>query len=108
MYFYDMNTILYRQKREGVQVKAVSGERIQMLFTKLEPGFTSFHSHPHEQMGCVLSGELEITIGDETRRCGAGISYAIPGNMPHGFKVLSDQPSEILDIFSPPKDENRL
>ncbi len=108
MPFYELNRIPYRQKRAGVEVKAVSGERAEMVFTRLAPGFASNHSHPHEQMGYVITGELELTIGGDTRRCGAGYSYTIPGDVAHGFRVISDQPAEILDIFSPPKEENRL
>ena len=108
MYHFNMNEIPNKQKRERLLVKVITGERIQMVFAQMEPGFISDHSHPHEQMGYVLSGEIELTIGDVTRRCGAGYSYHIPGNIHHSFKVVSKGPARIQDIFSPPKDENRL
>ncbi len=107
MYFYDLNEIQYRPKREGVRIKGISGECVQMTVVELAPGFASDHMHPQEQMGYILSGELDVTIGGETKRCGAGCAYFIPANLRHGFRVISDQPAEIMDIFSPPKDENR-
>lgn len=108
MNFYDFNHIDYKLKREGVEVKAVQGERSQMVMAKLDPGFESDHSHPEEQMGLVLSGLIRLTIGDETRICGKGDGYHIPPNVPHSFKVVSGVCAEILDIFSPPKEENNI
>jgi quercetin dioxygenase-like cupin family protein len=108
MYFYNINQMVYQPKRAGVYIKGISGENVQMLFIKLEPGFISDHSHPHEQMGQVMCGEVELTIASETKKCGVGDLYYIPSNVPHSFKVLSAQAVEILDIFSPPKEENRL
>ena len=67
MYFYNIDQMLYKRKREGVQIKVISGENVQMQFAKLEPGFVSDHSHPHEQMGQVISGELELTIAGEKK-----------------------------------------
>ena len=108
MYFYNLDQMRYKWKREGVYIKVISGENVQMQFAKLEPGFVSDHSHPHEQMGQVISGELELTIAGEKKKCRAGDLYYIPGHVQHSFKVLSEHPIEILDIFSPPKEENKI
>jgi unsaturated pyranuronate lyase len=108
MYFYDLKSTQYKVKRKGVQVKAISGERCQLLQIKLEPGFESDHSHPEEQIGLVLSGAVQITIEKETKTCCEGDAYHIPAGIRHSFKVVSIEPAEILDIFSPPKEENRL
>jgi quercetin dioxygenase-like cupin family protein len=108
MNFYDLNHIEYKLKRAGVRVKTISGERSQIVLTKLDPGFESDHSHPQEQMGIVLSGQIVLTIENKTRTCGAGEGYLIPPDVRHSFKVSSGSPAEILDIFSPPKEENCL
>ena len=107
-HFYNMNEIPFRQKREMLDITGKTGKNLQMIIGRLDPGFASDHSHPQEQMGFILSGEIELTIGNETRRCGAGYAYHIPANVHHSFRVVSDSPAEILDIFSPPKDENRI
>ena len=108
MSFYDLERMAYKFKREGVQVKTISGEKSQMVMTKLDPGFESDHSHPQEQIGIVLSGQIRLTIDNETRTCGSGEGYLIPPNVRHSFKVTSEQYAEILDIFSPPKEENNV
>jgi quercetin dioxygenase-like cupin family protein len=43
----------------------------------------TLHSHQNDQVGYVVYGEVEITIGDETRICYGGDSYAIPGGILH-------------------------
>ncbi|HTY89630.1 MAG TPA: cupin domain-containing protein [Methanocella sp.] len=108
MSFYDLNRIEYKLKREGAHVKAITGERIQVMQVRLDVGFESDHSHPEEQVGLVLSGQVELTVGGETRMCGAGAGYCIPPNVRHSFKVLSRPYAEIIDIFSPPKEENNI
>jgi quercetin dioxygenase-like cupin family protein len=62
------------------------------------------HSHPHEQAGIMLEGEMEFTIGDETRIVKAGDLFVIPGGVEHSVRVL-DQPVKALDIFSPVREE---
>lgn len=108
MNIYDFNTMKFLQKRTGVFVKIVTGEKMQMALEKLDYGVANKHSHPNEQMGYVLKGEVEITIADETKKCGPGIAYYIPSNVLHGFKVLSKEGAEWIEIFSPPKEENKL
>lgn len=63
------------------------------------------HQHPHEQAGYIVYGKLEMTIGDETRICQPGDSYAIPGNVPHRARALAD--TVLIDVFSPPREDYR-
>ena len=108
MPFYPMRETLYKQKRKGVEIKAFSGEHIQMTLIRLEPGFVSSHKHPEEQMGYILSGEIELVIGADRMECSGGDGYLIPGGVLHSFRVLSKQPVELLEVFSPPKEENKI
>ena len=64
------------------------------------------HSHPNEQVGLILSGDLEFTIGGETRTLKPGEMFRIPGGVPHSVVAL-DQPVRVLDIFHPVRDEYR-
>lgn len=105
---FNVEQTLYKQKREGVQIKAFSGEHLQITFVKLEPGFVSSHRHLEEQMGYILSGQIELSIGEERARCTRGDVYHIPSDTVHSFRVLSKQPVELLEVFSPPKEENKL
>jgi len=108
MPFYRVRETLYKQKREGVQIKSLSGEDVQLTLIRLEPGFVSEHKHPEEQIGYVMSGNVEIAIGGEKMACGVGDGYLIPGDTIHAFRVLSNQPVELVEAFSPPKEENKI
>lgn len=61
-----------------------------MGFARLDPGFSSNHSHDEEGRGFVITGEIELVIGTEIRRCGPGRVCHIPARMPHSFRVVSN------------------
>jgi len=63
------------------------------------------HSHMNDQVGYVVYGKLEMTIGDDVRVCMPGDSYAIPGGIVHSAHALVD--TLIIDAFSPPREDYR-
>lgn len=63
------------------------------------------HNHMNDQVGYVVFGSIELTIGDQTQICHPGDSYAIPGGIMHGAKILVD--SLLIDVFSPPRNDYR-
>ncbi len=63
------------------------------------------HSHMNDQVGYVVYGSVEMTIGDTLRVLQPGDSYAIPGGVLHGARAVLD--SLVIDVFSPPRDDYR-
>lgn len=63
------------------------------------------HTHPHEQVGYVAEGLIEMNINGEKRILQKGDSYCAPSNVPHGAFLL--KPSIIVDTFSPPREDYR-
>ena len=61
------------------------------------------HTHPHEQVGYVVSGRVRMTIDGESFDLGAGDSYYAPSNVPHGALTL--EPSVVVDTFNPPRED---
>lgn len=61
------------------------------------------HSHPHDQVGYVISGEAIMIIAGEEHRCGPGDAYAIPGGVKHAARFEVD--TVLIDVFSPPREE---
>jgi quercetin dioxygenase-like cupin family protein len=61
------------------------------------------HSHPHEQIGYLVSGELELTVEGVTTRLGPGASYYVPPHARHGVVTLT--PCVLLDCFTPIREE---
>lgn len=107
-YLKNFSRIEFTEKRKGVYVKSLTGNNSQIILIRLDPGVQISHGHPEEQLGYILSGTVELGIGDEKNICTTGTAYFIPGDTPHSFKLLGVDPLEYLEIFSPPKEENRL
>ncbi|EKP0308881.1 cupin domain-containing protein [Aeromonas veronii] len=59
----------------------------------------ALHSHPHEQLTYVLSGEFEFTIGNETRLVKAGDTLYKQPNIVHG--CVCKTAGVLLDLFTP-------
>lgn len=91
----------------GVHLKLLAGgdnENVQHF--RIEPGATvPEHSHLHEQVGYIMSGELMFTVDGEERVVRTGDSYVLAGDEPHGAENRGDEPVVGLDIFSPPRDD---
>ena len=91
----------------GVEMRVIHGEKMTMVFFKLEPGAgVPLHAHPHEQVGTVLKGSIELVVADEKRIVLEGEAYHVPSNIPHGGKC-SETPSEIIEVFAPAREDLR-
>ena len=91
----------YRESLKGIRQKTlVYGRKTLMVEFRLrKDAVLPIHEHPHEQTGYLLSGRLDLTIGNETRRQGPGDSWCIPGDTKHGAKAMED--SVAVEVFSP-------
>ncbi len=106
MYFFAIDGSEYHTKRPGVSVKALTGQAAQLCFVRLAPGTTTDHAHENEQIGYIVSGEVEITVGETTRVLHRGDGFAIPPHVRHAFTVISGEPLEYIEVFCPPRQEN--
>lgn len=61
------------------------------------------HQHIHEQWSHLLQGEMEFTVGGETRIIKAGETAYIPSNVPHSAKTITD--CKLIDVFSPVRED---
>jgi len=62
------------------------------------------HTHPHEQVTYIVTGEVEYHLGDERQRMGAGDMVAVPPDAPHCIQLLSDS-VRLIDAFTPLREE---
>jgi quercetin dioxygenase-like cupin family protein len=89
----------------GVEICTVAGGSLMLSVVNLEPGsVVPDHSHPHEQMGLLLSGRLEFTVGGVTRTLGPGDQWRIPGGVSHSVRAV-DGPAVALDVFCPIRED---
>lgn len=86
---------------KGVNLDSLAvGEKSMVTKMNYNAGnFADTHSHPHEQCGYIISGKYLMTVEDNEYILTSGDTYAIPGNMPHSFKVL--EAGEVIDVFTP-------
>ncbi|MFO0947411.1 MAG: cupin domain-containing protein [Planctomycetota bacterium] len=104
-YFYDLASCPKHDIFPGVSIRTAWLERLMTSVVEFEANaVVEEHSHPHEQMGIVLSGRAVFTVGGETRTLGPGDVYRIPGNIKHKVVAL-DGPVKAFDVFSPPRDD---
>jgi quercetin dioxygenase-like cupin family protein len=91
---------------DGAQRRILSygGKLMAVQFT-FDAGVTSaWHSHPHEQIGYVISGEIDLVMdGHGTTRLAAGASYYVPPDVKHNIKT--HKPSVLLDCFTPIRED---
>ncbi len=105
MFFKYPQDFKEKQIAPGVVLRLVWGERIMLSHVSIQPNCNvPTHSHPNEQTGIVLEGELELTIGNDTYLCKKGDAYAIPDNVEHSA-ATGDKPALVLDTFNPPRED---
>ena len=89
----------------GARTRTFWGERMLLSLVEIDAhAEVPLHTHPHEQAGIVVAGELEMGIGGEVKLLRPGDMYLIPGNVAHYAKG-GDQPAKALDVFSPVREE---
>ena len=105
MFFHDPSLRESKTLAPGVLARTFWGEKMLAAVVYLDQNAeVPSHSHPHEQMGIVLEGTIELTIGGEAKTLNPHEVYLIPGDVGHSAKTF-DHPVKILDVFSPVRDE---
>ncbi len=95
----------YQKILEGIHIKTlVLGESTLMSKFKLSKNAViPLHSHPYEQTGYLINGNIILHIEGKKFDMKEGDSWCIHNNCPHMAEVIDD--SIILEIFSPPRDD---
>ena len=100
-YFCDLENRETKETAHGVHIRTFWGNEMLLSIVDLAANAVApIHHHPHEQVGTIVSGEFEMTIGGETSRLKPGDTYIVPGGIEHGGRT-GDTPARVMDIFSP-------
>jgi quercetin dioxygenase-like cupin family protein len=90
----------------GVTARPLFGDGAMLNLVELEPGAgVPTHSHPHEQLGHVLEGELELTIAGKPHVLAPGDAFHIPGGVEHAAR--SERGCVVMDVFQPVREDYR-
>jgi len=88
------------------QVGANLGSRaIQLIQECYQPGSgTGKHAitHEGEECGIILSGRLEVTVGEEMAVLSKGDAYYFKSSQPHQFRNKWHEPCELITACTPP------
>ena len=103
--FYKSSNDGFINPLDGIELKTLTyGDKMSLTEFRLEKGHDlPAHEHPHEQIGYLVSGRIELTIGDQVFQTAPGDSWCIPGGVRHGAKVYED--SVAVEVFSPVRDD---
>lgn len=106
-YFVDKKDCAHHRIFPGVDIYTTACQQMMLSLVEMQPhAVVEEHSHPHEQMGLMLEGEADFTIGGQQQRIVAGQMWRIPGGVVHKV-VAGDRPVRALDVFNPPRDDYR-
>jgi quercetin dioxygenase-like cupin family protein len=103
--FRTWNGVAPHEQFEGVWLHAIGGEQVIMCRVRYEPGKrVRRHSHPEaEQIVAVIAGEVEMTIGDETRTLRAGDVAVVNRGTEH--ELYTETGLEFFEALAPvPRD----
>ena len=65
----------------GVDIHTLAGQQVMLSLVEFGPcSVVQRHSHPHEQLGMLLEGELEFVVGEERFLARPGDMWRKPGN----------------------------
>ena len=63
-------------------------------------GVIPLHYHDCEESLTFLSGEVEVTLGEEIHRVGADTTVFVPEGALHGVRNVGDVPVRLIAVFA--------
>ena len=91
----------------GIAMRGAFGAGAMLNLVTLEPdAILPLHSHPHEQIGFVLSGIEILEIAGTEYRLEPNSVYVIPGGVEHSGRG-GPHGCVVIDVFSPVRDDYR-
>lgn len=90
---------------EGVRRQIMAyDDKIMLVNVEFDKGGVGqMHQHYHSQVTYVISGQFDLTIGDETKRMKGGDAFYIPPNVMHG--AICVEKGVLIDVFSPIRED---
>ncbi|WP_417244528.1 cupin domain-containing protein [Celeribacter sp.] len=81
------------------------GRAMMLLKETYEPGADTgrvMYGHEGEEGGIVVSGRIEITVGEERKILGPGDAYYFDSRLPHRFRQVGPEPCHLFSACTPP------
>lgn len=107
----DLTTRLYT-KMEAVngritiqQVGEAKSHGLQILYERYEPGADTGETmleHIGNEGGVVISGEIEVSVGEQIAVLKAGDGFLFDSTSPHRFRNIGDREAFVVSACTPP------
>ena len=105
MPFYDVSKREVMEIVRGGTIRTFWGDKSLLAVVELDAHTeVPAHTHPNEQGGILLEGEMEMGIGIDTKLLKPGDIYIIPGNVQHWARTKNGT-AKALDVFSPVRED---
>jgi quercetin dioxygenase-like cupin family protein len=89
----DLSDLSQKRTVGSTIIASLHDETMIMVLFAASPGYCMpTHTHPHEQIGMVLSGKAALWIGGDETILRPGDFYSIPANVPHNDICIGDEP----------------
>ena len=107
----DLTTRLYSMREDTLgrislsQVGDARAHNLQILHERYDPGADTGEAmieHPSSEGGIVISGEIEVTVGQQVAILKAGDAYLFDSSEPHRFRNISDREAVVVSACTPP------
>ena len=101
------NTIEKLNTKPHCWRQVFTGKGATLAMNIIEPEHTPspLHTHPHEQILTIVSGHAQVTIGEEVLMMGPGDMVVVEPNIPHGLRVVGNEPVYNVDVFTPVRED---
>ncbi len=107
--FYRAESLTEISAGEGISYRQIgsakAGHALQILSETYALGADTgmvMLQHEGEEGGVILSGQLEVTVGESTRVLGAGDAYYFNSRQPHRFRNVGQDVCTLVSSCSPP------
>ncbi|GHC25804.1 cupin domain-containing protein [Aidingimonas halophila] len=81
------------------------GRSMSILHERYPPGADTGETmleHDGEEGGVIVSGTIELTVGNEVQQLGTGDAYYFDSRLPHRFRNVGDRECVIVSANTPP------
>lgn len=96
------------RRGEGITLERVvpysPGHLLQCNIHHIEKGGESAGAirHDGEEVGYVLVGDVELSVGDQSFNISAGDTFVFDSNLPHHYRNIGEERASIFWVNTPP------
>lgn len=85
--------------------KSLTGKSMMLLYETYEVGADTgraMYGHEAEEGGIVISGRVEVTVGNQRKILGPGDAYYFDSRAPHRFRQVGPEKCVVVSACTPP------